>query len=85
VPHCASHQQIGVTTGLLGSDMLSFFGAPSIDSVRNWRYRATLSGKHCVTQQPPMPNVIGYSLLGLPYRARSHWLRVAMLRPFWSI
>jgi hypothetical protein len=33
--------------------MLSCFRETSTESVRNRRHRATLSGKHCVTQQPP--------------------------------
>jgi hypothetical protein len=37
--------------------MLSCLRAASSESVRNRRLRATLSGKHCVPQQPPNVNL----------------------------
>jgi hypothetical protein len=36
------------------ADILSFSRAPCGDRRRNRPYRATLSGKHCFTQQPPV-------------------------------
>jgi hypothetical protein len=41
--------------------MLNFSRVTSGESVRNRRHRATLPGKHCVTQQPPRSHLMTFN------------------------